>query len=319
MTGTVGGSDNFCGYEDRRQLLAVMDSLAAGTVPSKFAYVGHAADTHDAYARTGEYRQVTKNVIQESALLLKVWGHDLERITTMIDFGPGNGLHTVALMRYLLSAASWSPQQYVGVDFSRALAEIAKRNIVQYMDGVTVRSVARDIEIASAIAKPVSPDPAQAINLLLGNTIGNVESPAATLSRIRNLVGRGGRLMVGCSLFDDSRTAASYVQPYQVAAYRTGVLRPLTMLGIPAKSVKLVVTFDRDSRTVVTSAQLRRDVSLELLGRRLVIGGGTALRCFISRRFCPGEIPRLLREAGFHVLGAGERLVEGSGTYCAVT
>jgi L-histidine Nalpha-methyltransferase len=315
----MDGDGKFCGYESREQLLAIMDSLAAGTVPSKFAYVGQAADTHNAYASTDEYGHVTKDIIQEARLLLEVWGNDIDGITTLIDFGPGNGLHTVALLRHLSSAANWSPRQYLGVDFSRTLAEMAKRNIVRSMDNVTVRSVTRDLEDISTIVKPMSQDSSRAIHLLLGNTIGNVESPFATLLRIRGLAGDGGRLMIGCSLFDGSRTAESYVEPYHVPAYRMGVLRPLTMLRIPIESIKLIVTFDGDTKTVFTSVQLWQDVSLDLLGRRLVIREGTTLRCFISRRFCPGELPGLLREAGFDVLGAAESLTEGVGTYCVAT
>jgi L-histidine Nalpha-methyltransferase len=314
----MDSSDNFRGYESRRQLRAILDSVASGIVPSKFAYVGQAADTHNAYASTDEYGQVTKNVIEEAALLVKVWGHDIERITTLIDFGPGNGLHTVALLRHLSAAADWLPRHYLGVDFSHTLAKIAKRNIVHLIDNVEVRSVVRDLEDVSTVVRRVSADPSEAIHLLLGNTIGNVESPSATLTRIRALVGVGGRLMIGCSLFDGSRTSSSYVKPYRVPEYRIGVLEPLTMLGIPAESIQLIVRFDRDTRTIFTTAQLMREISLELQGRRLVIREGMTLRCFISRRFCPGELPELLRETGFVVLGAAESLTEGLGTYCVV-
>ena len=63
------------GFESEDQLRAFIKALSNSAIPGKFAYVGEAAAaTYDAHALTKEYGEVTRSVVDESSLLLEVWG-----------------------------------------------------------------------------------------------------------------------------------------------------------------------------------------------------------------------------------------------------
>src|ERR1700760_1107596 len=86
---------DYFGFESRSQLAAFITALASSEIPGKYAYVGESAKAYNAHALTKEYSQVTRSTASESALLPAVWGEDLAEIRTLVDVGPGNGLHSV--------------------------------------------------------------------------------------------------------------------------------------------------------------------------------------------------------------------------------
>jgi uncharacterized SAM-dependent methyltransferase len=306
------------GFESESQLRAFIRALSISAVPGKFAYVGEAAALYDLHASTEEYSQVTRSVADESLLLSEVWCDELDSIRTLADIGPGNGLHAVALLQPLSSPVNWAPEEYVAVDYSSHMADLAKRNIEQLARKIRVSSVIFDLESRFARESFQLPSASESVYLLLGNTLGNVESVSRAIAGIRSLAGRGARLLVGCALLDEHRSAGSYLPPYRMNTYVNCVLHPFTMLGVPRSSMDFDVEFDATTRTINSLVRFKENFETSVLDESILIKAGSTVRCALSRRFRPGEVPSLLRQWDVSVLGAVEDLSAGHGTYCAV-
>lgn len=306
------------GFESEDQLRAFIRALSGAAIPGKFAYVGEAAATYNAHALTKEYGQVTRSVADEASLVLEVWGQELSSIRTLADVGSGNGLHSADLLQSLSTAASWLPGRYLAIDYSSHMAELAKQNIKRLVREIRVDSILFDIESTFARALSHLPDMLESIYFLLGNTIGNVESIPRAIEGIRSLAGRGARLLIGCALFDEYRSTESYLKPYRMKTYIDCVLHPLMMVGVPRHSLEFTAAFNPDTRTIFSLVRLNEDFQANVLGESVAVKAGSTIRCALSRRFLPGEIPNLLKRWNVAVLGMAEDLPNGHGTYCAV-
>ncbi len=307
------------GFEGKDQLKEFIKALSAAAIPGKFAYVGEAAATYNRHALTREYGQVTRSVAAESSLLLEVWDQELNSITTLVDVGPGNGLHSASLLQGMWPAVNWLPGEYIAIDYSLRMAELAKQNMKRLVPGIRVDSITYDIESTFAPASSPLPDVLESVYFLLGNTIGNVESISRAVQGIRNLAGDEARLLIGCALYEEYRSAESYLKPYRMGTYRDCVLRPLMMIGVPQHIIAFAVEFDPDTRTISTLARFTEDFSVKVLDESVAVEAGSTVRCALSRRFLPGEIPNLLKELDVSVVGMTEDLANGHGTYCVIT
>jgi uncharacterized SAM-dependent methyltransferase len=306
------------GFESEDQLRAFIRALSGSAIPGKFAYVGEAAATYNAHALTKEYGQVTRSEADESSLLLEVWGRELNSIRTLADVGPGNGLHSAGLLRRLSATANWLPSKYLAIDYSLHMAELAKQNVKRLIREIQVNSILFDIESTFTQASAHLPDVLEAIYFLLGNTIGNVESISRAIEGIRSLAGNGARILIGCALFDEYRSAESYLKPYRMKTYIDCVLYPLTMIGVPRRLITFTAEFNPDTKTIFTLVRFKEDFQANALDENVTVKAGSTIRCALSRRFLPGEIPNLLRQCNVSVLGVAEDLPNGHGTYCAI-
>jgi uncharacterized SAM-dependent methyltransferase len=306
------------GFESEDQLRAFIRALSGSAIPGKFAYVGEAAATYNAHALTKEYGQVTRSEADESSLLVEVWGRELNSIRTLADVGPGNGLHSAGLLRRLSATANWLPSKYLAIDYSLHMAELAKQNVKRLIREIQVNSILFDIESTFTQASAHLPDVLEAIYFLLGNTIGNVESISRAIEGIRSLAGNGARILIGCALFDEYRSAESYLKPYRMKTYIDCVLYPLTMIGVPRRLITFTAEFNPDTKTIFTLVRFKEDFQANALDENVTVKAGSTIRCALSRRFLPGEIPNLLRQCNVSVLGVAEDLPNGHGTYCAI-
>lgn len=306
------------GFESEDQLRAFLRALSGSAIPGKFAYVGEAAATYNTHALTKEYGQVTRSVADESSLLLEVWGHELNSISSLADIGPGNGLHSASLLQRLLAATNWLPSKYLAIDYSLHMAELAKQNMKRLVRGIQVNSISFDIESTFTQASSHLPDVLETVYFLLGNTIGNVESISRAIEGIRSLAGSGARLLIGCALFDECRSTDSYLESYRMKTYIDCVLYPLMMIGVPRRSIAFTADFDPDTKTISTLARFKEDFQANILDDSVTVKAGSIIRCALSRRFLPGEIPNLLKRWNISVIGMAEDLPNGHGTYCAI-
>ncbi|HEX3958852.1 MAG TPA: L-histidine N(alpha)-methyltransferase [Trebonia sp.] len=314
----MSASRHHLGFESDDQLKAFIKALSKSAVPGKFAYVGEAATTYDIHALTNEYSQVTRSVADESSLLSEVLGNEFDSIRTLADVGPGNGLHSGALLRRLSAEANWTPDEYLAVDYSSRMADLAMENIKQLVRKIHVNSFIFDIESEFTQGSCYLPSSFESVYFLLGNTIGNVESIPRAINGIRSLAGNGARLLIGCALFGEHRSEESYLRPYRMETYIDCVLRPFAMIGVPRPLMEFAVEFDPNLRVISTLVRFKEDLKIDVLGESVEMKAGSTIRCALSRRFLPGEIPNLFRQWDIPVLGMVEDVPNGHGTYCAV-
>jgi hypothetical protein len=96
------------------------------------------------------------------------------------------------------------------------------------------------------------------------------------------------------------------------------VLHPLMMIGVPRRSIAFTAEFNPDTKTISTLVRFKEDFQANVLDESVTVKAGSTIRCALSRRFLPGEIPNLLKRWNVSVLGMTEDLPSGHGTYCTV-
>jgi hypothetical protein len=198
------------------------------------------------------------------------------------------------------------------------MAELAKKNVKRLVREIQVDSILFDMESTFTQASSDLPDVLESIYFLLGNTLGNVESMPRAIEGIRSVAGNGARLLIGCALYDEYRSAESYLKPYRMKTYIDCVLHPLMMIGVPRRSIAFTAEFNPDTKTVFSLVRFNEDFQANVLGESVAVKAGSTIRCALSRRFLPGEVPDLLKRWNVSVLGMAEDLPNGHGTYCAV-
>jgi hypothetical protein len=197
------------------------------------------------------------------------------------------------------------------------MAELAKQNMKRLVREIQVNSILFDIESTFTRASHL-PDVLESIYFLLGNTIGNVESISRAIGGIRSLAGSGARLLIGCALFDEYRSVESYLKPYRMKTYIDCVLHPLMMIGVPRRLMAFTAEFSPDTKTIFSLVRFKEDFQANVLDESVTVKAGSTIRCALSRRFLPGEIPNLLKRWNVSVLGMAEDLPNGHGTYCTI-
>lgn len=280
-------------FERPEHRQAVARGIVNGALPLKFAYAGSAAHTHDKLAHHEGYRTVTGAASQVRDALRRA---GLDEIPALAEIGPGNGVSSLALLA-LLQDAKRPPQAFLGLDFSRTLLAIAKRNIEKERPAIRFAAALWDAEEGpTAEIGEWRPADAPLSVLFVGNTIGNFELPGAALHNIQRSMRAGDTLVVGATLRSEGADAEVMLSPYRNEVLRDAALEPLIASGISPDDIGFRLSYEKDE--VVGHAVLHR--RLFILDQELP--AGHSVRCFVSRRYLPSEIDDLLSWAGLRPL-----------------
>jgi hypothetical protein len=90
------------------------------------------------------------------------------------------------------------------------------------------------------------------------------------------------------------------------------------MIGVPRRLMAFAAEFNPDTKTIFTLVRFKEDFQASVLGESVTVEAGSTIRCALSRRFLPGEIPNLLKRWNVSVLGMTEDPPNGHGTYCVM-
>ncbi|WP_433376064.1 L-histidine N(alpha)-methyltransferase [Actinoplanes sp. CA-142083] len=262
---------------------AVVRGIRAGVLPLKFAYAGSAAHTHDRLAHGEGYQSVIGAVSHVREALHSAELDDLSRIA---ELGPGNGVNSLALLRQLKDIERF-PGRFLGLDFSATLLDIAADNFEREMPDVRFAGAVWDAEAGptDAIRDWREDEPGPIPLLFLGNTIGNLEDPVATVRNLLASMSTEDTLVIGATL----RGSGDMTKPYENEVFRAAALEPLIACGIDTRLLEFRVEY-RDHRVVGTATLLGP------VGEGLE--AGHEVRCFMSRRFSAAEIEQIIDEAG---------------------
>jgi L-histidine N-alpha-methyltransferase len=298
LSGVAGASRRTADDEDFFHRGNVMRSIAGGHVPLKFAYAGHAAFTHDLYARTVDYSAMMASAPREVEILVTApcqtaFGGD------MVEIGPGNGLHTIALLEHM-SACGLTPGRYLGVDFSATLLDISSTTLRQHFGPAFPVSTAMwDVESrpAGVIDHWRSGDDPILI-CLVGHTLGNFEDPLQALRNIAGEARPGDILLASVLLRPASPMGDTPLDAYHTAAFRRAALAPMLTVGMNASEMDFSIEY-RDGaflgEVILPDGASLDDVNLPR---------GHRFRCFMSRRFESGDVIRLAERAGWSIYTA---------------
>lgn len=148
---------------------------------------------------------------------------------TLVEFGSGVGLKTRKLLDALIE-----PTGCVLIDISRAALEASAHQLAERYPRLDVVAVCADYTQPLRLPRPRRPS-ARTVAFFPGSTIGNFTHGEAVrfLSRVADLVGSGGGLLVGIDRKKDSATIeAAYNDALGVtAAFNLNILRRLNDVG----------------------------------------------------------------------------------------
>lgn len=290
-------------FESRAHNAAVLSAVDQGKLPLKFAYAGSASETHERLSRSDGYKLSNWQVDSEIARLMSCGIPDRLNV---IDFGPGDGIHS----SYILSALATGHEVscYVGVDFSRSLFVQARRVLTAEHPNLRVDFQWADLEQPfSLIHNPTSSCPV--LFLAIGGLLGNVEDHASAALNIFEAIPRGCLGLVSVSALLPGVNADEYVEPYRTLVFRDAALEPLRAAGYSLDDTALTLSWDINARAVVGTVDLQVKVEVDQRGNPTKESSDSSvrrqIRVFLSRRFELAEISQLLKAVGFTVVDIG--------------
>jgi len=275
---------------------SLLDSIACGQVPLKFAYAGSGADAHRDYAATDDYIGVWFSAQREADTLIAtdMCAHGLSGV---VEVGPGDGLRSIALLDRLRKEGL-SVARYLGLDFSAELLRHSSRAISEHFaPGLRVYRHVWDMEDAapSTLVERWRRGGRPVLACLLGHTLGNFEDPVQAMRNLAALLRPGDVLLASVMVRPAPQFGEISNEPYRTEKFRRAALAPMIDAGISPGEMEFTVEY-RDNAFI-------GEVTLPY-GTRLgdvVLPRGHRFRCFMSRRFDVNAILRLFEKTGWSV------------------
>ncbi|MBV1849995.1 L-histidine N(alpha)-methyltransferase [Catellatospora tritici] len=267
--------------------------LARRTVPVKFAFAGSGALTYEALANSDGYQEVVGELDFELDALFGQTGLGQGSADQVCEVGPGNGLHTAALLA-ALTARGLAPSRYLCLDFSQDLLTIVNRPLAKFP--MEFRSDVWDFESGAtgSIARWRRKDE-PVLGLMLGHTIGNPVDPLSVLRNMRDSLNPGDLILISVALLPERADEARILSPYRNETFTNAAIEPLRAAGIPSELIR----FDLCLRDVDVIGDAIITGNVTAMG--IDIAAGERIRCFKSRRFRGAEFGRLVEAAGWTV------------------
>jgi L-histidine N-alpha-methyltransferase len=285
-------------FENTAHRTSVVRCIGEGVLPLRYTYAGSAAYTHDRLATSDGYRSVIRSVELE----LRAFESDAVAASTLprlAEIGPGNGVHTVALLRSL-AARGMRCRSYLGLDFSATLLGLACDRLGDaFGSAVALQSAVWDMEAGSSARierwRVGLGRDAPVLACMFGHTLGSVESGEQVLRHVHSSLRPGDILVTGVTLPPRGDDHAATLAPYQTDIFRAAAVEPLRAAGVAAADLDFDVRYDDGA--IVGEAVFLRKVRVGPLS----VPSGHVLRCFWSRRFGLDEIRSLLVRTGFRL------------------
>lgn len=287
-------------FEARAHETAVSRAIDQGKLPLKFAYAGSARVTHQRLSRSEGYKASNWQVNSELARLGNI---STTCQLAVIDFGPGDGIHTSQILTSLV--ASHDVTRYTGVDFSRSLFVQARRVLIAEHPDLRVDFQWADLEQPfSLIHDPTSAR--QVLFLAIGGLLGNVEDHTSSMLNIFGAVPNGCLGLISVSALLPGAKADEYVDPYRTSEFRDAALEPLRAAGYALNEEALRLIWDENTKAVVGVADLHAaendDRAENSESPPSCSTPRRQIRVFLSRRFTLEEVSQLVRSAGFDIV-----------------
>lgn len=289
-------------FEREEQCAQFFCCVERGYVPLKFAFVASAAYTHDKLALTAGYHTVVGSVPDEVSFLVGALEPHLGDVAVqLVELGPGNGVHAGAFYRALSSKMRVKETIWL-FDYSRTLLEVAMGRVAVVCPDHKFQSAVIDLEETGPELVSSNVDSEARLFLLLGNTIGNVESVENLLRNVRSVMSKKDFFAFGYSAYNSSAPHEYYLDSYRSVELKTAAVQPLLMAGAPSSSFLFEVEFDDQMCAIVGSAIFVEDAYLSCGSNAKKIAVGEKIRCFLSRRFLPSQLINEVRDVGFKVV-----------------
>ena len=220
----------------------------------------------------------------------------------VIEYGSGAGIK----VRLLLDALQ-SPRAYVPVDISREQLQDVAYDLSEEYPQITVAPVCADY--TQRFELPDLPHAARRrVAFFPGSTIGNFHpaEAAAFLSRVRQLVGQGGALILGVDRVKSTRVLdAAYNDSSGITAeFNRNILDRInreTGADFNVLSFEHVAFFNREASRIEMHLRARSPQLVHIGGETISFAAGETIWTESSYKYDEGRLARLASSAGFQI------------------
>ncbi|GGC47485.1 dimethylhistidine N-methyltransferase [Siccirubricoccus deserti] len=280
----------------------VADALAGlsaprKTLPCKWLYDAEGARLFEAITRLPEYypTRTEMRILEESGPAI---AEAIGPGAAVVEFGPGDGLKAVQLLRVLQA-----PVAYLPVDIAPEWLEAAASRVAEAFPGLPVRPVVADFTQPFALAGRAEGSTTH-LGFFPGSTIGNFapEEAVAFLRRARLSLKSGARLLLGADLVKDPAVLeAAYDDAAGVtAAFNLNLLRRLNReagADFDLDGFRHQAVWNAGLERVEMHLVAQRPQSVRLAGRTIRFAAGETIHTESSHKYRPDRL-RTLAEAG---------------------
>lgn len=271
------------------------------TLPPKLFYDARGAELFEQICDLPEY-YLTRS---ELTILRECVGDIAKRAgpdCAVIEYGSGAGIK----VRLLLDALE-SPRAYVPVDISREQLQEVAYDLSEEYPQITVAPVCADY--TQRFELPDLPHATRRrVAFFPGSTIGNFHpaEAAAFLSRVRQLVGPGGALILGVDRVKTTRVLdAAYNDSLGITAeFNRNILDRInreTGADFNVPSFEHVAFFNRDASRIEMHLRARSPQLVHIGGETISFAAGETIWTESSYKYDEGRLTRLASSAGFQI------------------
>jgi L-histidine N-alpha-methyltransferase len=267
------------------------------TLPCKWLYDSEGARLFEAITRLPEYypTRTEMRILEDSGPAI---ARAIGPAAAVVEFGPGDGLKAVQLLRVLQA-----PVAYLPVDIAPEWLEAAASRVAQAFPGLPVRPVVADFTQPFALAGRAEGS-ATHLGFFPGSTIGNFapEEAVAFLRRARLSLKSGARLLLGADLVKEPTVLeAAYDDAAGVtAAFNLNLLRRLNReagADFDLDGFRHRAVWNAELKRVEMHLVAQRAQLVRLAGRSIRFAAGETIHTESSHKYRPDRL-RALAEAG---------------------
>jgi len=280
----------------RAEVLAGL-ALPQKRIAPKFFYDAEGSRLFDAICELPEYYPTRTEIG-----ILRRHGHEmaarLGREALLVELGSGSSLK----IRVLLEALR--PAVYMPVDISREHLVRSAEALAEAFPGLAVHAVCADY--STPFELPLSGHDHPRAAFFPGSSVGNFETDDAArfLRRVADLIGRGGRLLIGVDLVKDrSVLEAAYNDAAgTTAAFNLNLLARINReLGadFDLDAFRHDAFFDAGRSRIEMHLISTRDQTVQVAGQSFVFREGESIHTECSYKYRIDDFHALARRAGF--------------------
>jgi dimethylhistidine N-methyltransferase len=282
-------------------LREVLDGLRAGqpTLPCKLFYDEYGSQLYEQITALDEYYPFRAEVE-----ILERYGPAIARAlgegVLVVEYGSGSSVKTRLLLDCLHACAGYLP-----IDISREHLAQAARGIARHYPDLPVEHLCADFTEPLRLPAHFTAQ-RRRVAFFPGSTIGNFDPPAATrlLRNIRDLVGAGGRLLVGVDIPKDRATLErAYDDPHGVTArFNRNILTHINRLfgaDFDPDCFHHEAIWNPQRSRVEMHLRCIRDHDATLAGERIAFRRGQSIWTESSHKYPPERFQEICAMAGF--------------------
>jgi L-histidine Nalpha-methyltransferase len=244
-------------------------------------------------------------ILQQRGAELVQWISPQGQAIRLIELGSGDGAKTLSLCRHLLEQGI--TETYYPMDISQhALNELQAR-FERELPAMAVQPVLGDYFVSWPQQDQT---PLNQVALFLGSNLGNLNEPAAIafLSRIRQQLRQGDRLLLGLDLKKDPQTILNAYNDTQgvTAAFNLNLLKRLNRelgMNFDPEQFSHFASYsplDGAARSFLISKKRQR-ISSTVLARDFTFQSGESIYTEMSQKYSRAMIEQLCTASGFEL------------------